>query len=173
MQLHIYIYMYVKNKPQRKASAKKFRTFMPTCCFSLIFVIYIYKYIYIRPGLYKCHKSLHSKMAPRKQSRTAQESWMCQRNAQQSYIPVPPYSMQKARLICGIVDSSWICCVRLTVLKSVFCSFIKNAKVNMCLYDWNIVWKTTYSSPVAFRTKLQIDYGRLCGLVLFISYPVW
>ena len=129
-----------------------------TCC------QHMQLHICIRPGLYTHHKSLHSKVAPGEQSHDAQGSWICQLcdqpNAQPSYIPMPPYLMQKARLICDIVDSS--------------CFFIKNAKVNMCcLYHWNIVWKTTYSSPVAFRTKLKIDSGRLCGLVLFISNTLW
>ena len=36
------IYILVNNKPPRKALAENVGTFMPTCCFSLIFISYIY-----------------------------------------------------------------------------------------------------------------------------------
>ena len=47
----IYIYIYypcsvVKNKPQRKVWGENLGTFMPTCCFSLIFISFIYIYIW-------------------------------------------------------------------------------------------------------------------------------
>ena len=43
-----YPHSLVKNKPPRTVSAENFGTFMPTCCFSAIFInLYIYIYIYI------------------------------------------------------------------------------------------------------------------------------
>ena len=39
------IYIYIKNKPPRKASTENLGTFTPTCCFSLIFISFINIYI--------------------------------------------------------------------------------------------------------------------------------
>ena len=44
--IYLYIYQVVKNKPPRKAIAENLGPFMPTCCFSLIFISFIYIYRY-------------------------------------------------------------------------------------------------------------------------------
>ena len=74
LSVYISIYIYssvVKNKPPRKALAENLGPFMPTCCFSLIFIsfIHIYRafskirnkvfYVYSKPSCRAIHQYFH------------------------------------------------------------------------------------------------------------------
>ena len=58
-ELCFYPRLVVKNNPPRKAVAESLGTFMPNCCFSLIFISYIYISIsFCRGDMFLCDASL-------------------------------------------------------------------------------------------------------------------